>query len=379
MSTRTEIQGLHCIYLAIPFTIAAGVGGGCEPIPPSVAPASAPTELGILVFQVNNQVGAVNIATGAALSLAAIPGVAFPGPVAPDGRSVVVVSEQNHGEKATQSLWRLPLDGGPAVDLGVAGSRVRKPDWLSDGSGLVFEWDKRSFSDIFRVTITEAVPTRLTAAEGGSFDPAVSPSGDSLAFASSRDGNAEIYVQGLHDGVVTRLTTDPGDDSRPAWISAGRLAWIGVRGGKSLLFATNREGSGTQQLFPANPTVAGSAPSEMGQPTPEVIDFAVCPAASRVAVVTRSVARDVPANVDIVVIEIGLDDQLRLDSVEVGRVATAEQEDTPAWSLDCTMLAYSKGKSPEVWLSEYTGADARSLAKGWLPRWAPPRERALRN
>jgi dipeptidyl aminopeptidase/acylaminoacyl peptidase len=47
-----------------------------------------------------------------------------------------------------------------------------------------------------------------------------------IAFVSSRDGNAEIYVMNADGTGLTRLTNDPAADFDPAWSSDGsRLAF----------------------------------------------------------------------------------------------------------------------------------------------------------
>src|SRR2546425_746704 len=42
-----------------------------------------------------------------------------------------------------------------------------------------------------------------------------------IAFASSRGGNSDIYTMNPDGTDVTQLTTDPGDDSEPAWSPDG--------------------------------------------------------------------------------------------------------------------------------------------------------------
>ncbi|NIV33541.1 MAG: hypothetical protein GWN58_30065, partial [Anaerolineae bacterium] len=49
-------------------------------------------------------------------------------------------------------------------------------------------------SDLYALSIGQDQPVRLTNHVADDRDPAWSPDGDRLAFASHRDGNWEIYV-----------------------------------------------------------------------------------------------------------------------------------------------------------------------------------------
>jgi Tol biopolymer transport system component len=53
-------------------------------------------------------------------------------------------------------------------------------------------------------------------------DPAWSPDGRSIAFATTRDGNYEVYVMNPDGSGQRRLTQDPADDDFPVWSPGGQ-------------------------------------------------------------------------------------------------------------------------------------------------------------
>jgi Tol biopolymer transport system component len=57
---------------------------------------------------------------------------------------------------------------------------------------------------------------------GQDLDPTWSPDGSMLAFASYRDGNAEIYVMSADGSNQRRITGNPGFDGYPSWSPMGK-------------------------------------------------------------------------------------------------------------------------------------------------------------
>jgi len=66
--------------------------------------------------------------------------------------------------------------------------------------------------------------TRLTYGSWDDIDPAVSPDGKRVAFASNRNGYWDLYVLDLLGGEVTRLTDSLEYDGSPAWSPDG--LWV---------------------------------------------------------------------------------------------------------------------------------------------------------
>jgi len=70
--------------------------------------------------------------------------------------------------------------------------------------------------------VGETVPlTRLSDGPWQDITPALSPDGHRIAFASTRDGNWQIYLWDLERGVTSHLTNTPGYKASPSWSPDG--------------------------------------------------------------------------------------------------------------------------------------------------------------
>jgi Tol biopolymer transport system component len=63
------------------------------------------------------------------------------------------------------------------------------------------------------------------------FQASFSPDGTRIAFATSRNGNNEIYVMDADGSDPTRLTNNPADDGAPAFSPDGKIAFHSSRDG----------------------------------------------------------------------------------------------------------------------------------------------------
>jgi eukaryotic-like serine/threonine-protein kinase len=129
-------------------------------------------------------------------------------------------------------------DSGQAVVMAPVYARRLQMRWIfamlavvaAAGLGVVW-WLMRSPKPASVPTLT-----RLTSDSGLTTDPALSPDGKLLAYASDRagEGNLDIYVRQVGGGDPLRLTRDPADEHEPAFSPDGT----------TVAFRSEREGGG---------------------------------------------------------------------------------------------------------------------------------------
>lgn len=71
--------------------------------------------------------------------------------------------------------------------------------------------------DIWAMRSDGSGQRRLTQTPGPDVDPAWSPDGRKIAFASRRAGRSDIYVMNADGSSPRRLTRKPFDEAQPAW------------------------------------------------------------------------------------------------------------------------------------------------------------------
>ena len=98
---------------------------------------------------------------------------------------------------------------------------------------------------------TTPVPPTVTSKPTNSPVPptATPPRRSRIAFASSRDGNSEIYVMNADGSGQTNLTNNSAFDGAPAWSPDGtRIAFHSNRNGMQAIYVMNANGSGITRL-----------------------------------------------------------------------------------------------------------------------------------
>src|SRR5947207_6514472 len=70
-----------------------------------------------------------------------------------------------------------------------------------------------------------------------------------IAFTSTRDGNAEVYAMRADGGGIRDLTRNLAQDGQPAWSPDGKtIAFVSTRDGNAGIYAMHADGSGQRRL-----------------------------------------------------------------------------------------------------------------------------------
>jgi Tol biopolymer transport system component len=179
---------------------------------------------------------------------------------ASDGRAVIYSS--NRG--GDWGLWLVGIGGGKPERISLGTTAITKigggPDgrlavetlharsdlrWLGADAGAV----KSVMADVWTVSVGPKGELAYVSNESGSpelwtqtgdkpaqqthlkssylHDTVWSPAGDGIAFIAVHDRAPQIFRLPLRSGVPVRLTDVPGDKANPAFLSDGRLIWLG--------------------------------------------------------------------------------------------------------------------------------------------------------
>lgn len=210
---------------------------------------------------------AVDVASGSLKVLLDHEGMSyFPGPVSPDGRTLVVVSESDSTPRRAPEIRMHLLDVSGGAARGAAASagalqplahdwdRWAKPvAWLPDGSALLATADDDGASPVFRISVpaaaAELAVTRVTQDAAAYTDVVVSPEGRyAYALRSSYEFPAEPVRIDLVTGETTRLQAPAGRPDCPGRLE--RIAATAADGSRVPAYLALPEGASAESPAP---------------------------------------------------------------------------------------------------------------------------------
>lgn len=95
---------------------------------------------------------------------------------------------------------------------------------IDAGGGLmVFASTRHAMEpDLYLKSVSGVAVTQLTSDPASDIEPAFSPDGRNVAFASDRGGNWDIWLLGIDGGQPVQITSSPADEVHPSWSPDGR-------------------------------------------------------------------------------------------------------------------------------------------------------------
>ena len=123
---------------------------------------------------------------------------------------------------------------------------ITDPTLSPDGKTVVFTYE----NDLWQTDINEGRAYRLTAMEGIESHPRFSPDGQWLAFSSTRNGSADVFVMPVEGGQIEQLTWHDGNDYVESWAWDSESIYFTSDGYNQFTsFRVNRNGGTPVRLF----------------------------------------------------------------------------------------------------------------------------------
>lgn len=114
---------------------------------------------------------------------------------------------------------------------------------------MLFASSRDGNSEIYAENLANQSTLRLTNNPAVDMQPAFAPDSSRIAYVSNQNGNNEIYLTGLDLRPSVNLTNNPGDDQQPAWSPDGNwIAFTSNRDGNQEIYIMRSDGSEVRNL-----------------------------------------------------------------------------------------------------------------------------------
>lgn len=203
----------------------------------NIEPAPIPSPLDLILVFTSYRTGSATLYTvdvnGDAES--PIPGLPYPASdpsIAPDSTHVAFIAPSN----GSAALWTSAIDGSAAAPVpsgwAPAGAVAATPTWCKGGDSIVVVTTAFGNASLFVQSASSGNGRSLTDATAYNVNPACGPDNQSVAFASTRDGDLGLFVSSGAAGseTVRRLDPSPANDGDPAWLADGRVVFVSAVG-----------------------------------------------------------------------------------------------------------------------------------------------------
>jgi len=161
-----------------------------------------------------------------------------------DNRHVVFRSNRGGGYP---DLWEIDTASG-SLDQLTTGTRDLTDTSVSGDNriAVIYGWHD---TFLYLYDLATGEKQQLTSHTGDNYGARLSPNGDTVAYHSNRDGDAEIWLHPLNGEAETRITSDPAWDVYPDWSPEGsRLIFVSNRDGAPKIYMVNSDGGNLHLL-----------------------------------------------------------------------------------------------------------------------------------
>jgi TolB protein len=223
------------------------------------------------------------------------------------------------------------------------------PALTPTGDKIAFTSFFSGFPRLYLLTLAPGKTKMLFGGPGLNSTPSWSPDGRKVAFTSSKDGNAEIYILDIDTGKLRRVTHSPAIDTNPCFSPTGReIAFTSDRGGSPQIYIMDVDGANIRRLTYQGRYNEGAAWS------PDGLKIAYC---SRIGVLF-----------DIFMIDLK-------DNIPYRLTIDAGSNECPVWSPDGKHIAFSSNRNGRyhIYVMNADGAEPRRLTNGgnnFTPSWS---------
>jgi WD40 repeat protein len=189
----------------------------------------------------------------------------------PDGVTVAFTATFTFPDEPS-SVWRIfagDLIGGYQT-IAQESTPLSRPSWAPDGQSIVYASKRDGDWDVYRQSLDGTTPpVNLTASSpAADRNPRVGPDGR-IAFESDRLGSVDVFTMAADGSDVRAVTASPGRETLGDWSpDSSRIVYSG-------------DASGTEQLYVVS--AAGGAPAQITHDAGNATDAAWSPTGDRIA------------------------------------------------------------------------------------------------